>query len=143
MTLKPEMTSGPSKVTSVIVTTLEPRVHICVPKEESLPSPLKYIDVTRTTCTSLDVLQEKRINEYCNVNMDRTSLDSWTGFRKFTWLSEKPPPGCVWSGSDLRRSKQLPDLIICDSARKLRGIHFIDPVDGRVQRDHLRTQERH
>ena len=35
---------------------VEPRVKLYVPKEESFPVPLKYIDVTRTTHTSLDVL---------------------------------------------------------------------------------------
>ena len=36
-----------------------PRVKLYVPREESSPIPLKYIDVTRTTYTSLDVLMEK------------------------------------------------------------------------------------
>ena len=36
-----------------------PRVKLYVPKEKSFPVPLKYIDATRTTCTSLDVLLEK------------------------------------------------------------------------------------
>ena len=37
---------------------VEPRVQLYVPKEETFPIPLKYIDVTRTTHTNLDVLQE-------------------------------------------------------------------------------------
>ena len=71
----------------------EPRVHFHVPKEESFTIPWKSIDVTKTTHTSLDVLQEKRINDYWNVDGDRTLSDSWTGFTKFTLLNEKPPPG--------------------------------------------------
>ena len=35
---------------------VEPRVKLYMPKEESFPVPIKYIDVTRTTHTSLDVL---------------------------------------------------------------------------------------
>ena len=35
------------------------RVKLYVPKEESFPIPLKYIDVARTTYTSLDVMLEK------------------------------------------------------------------------------------
>ena len=35
-----------------------PRVKLYVPKEESFPVPLKYIDVTRTTHPSQDVLLE-------------------------------------------------------------------------------------
>ena len=38
---------------------VEPRVKLYMPKEETFPFPLKYIDVTRTTHTSLDVLLEK------------------------------------------------------------------------------------
>ena len=34
---------------------VEPRVKLHVPREESCPIPMKYIDVTRTTHTSLDV----------------------------------------------------------------------------------------
>ena len=40
---------------------VEPRVKLYVPREESVPVPLEYIDVTRTTHTSLDVLLEKRL----------------------------------------------------------------------------------
>ena len=35
------------------------RVKLYIPKEETFPIPLKYIDVARTTYTSVDVLQEK------------------------------------------------------------------------------------
>ena len=37
---------------------VEPRVQLSVPKKETFPSPLKYIDVTRTTHTNLDVFKE-------------------------------------------------------------------------------------
>ena len=39
----------------------KPRVKLYSPREESFPIPLKYIDVSRTTHTNLDVKQEKRI----------------------------------------------------------------------------------
>ena len=42
----------------------EPRVELCVPKEETVPFPLKYIDVTRSTHTNLDVMREKRVDDY-------------------------------------------------------------------------------
>ena len=38
---------------------VEPRVKLYVPREASFPIPLKYIDVTRTTSSSLDVMLEK------------------------------------------------------------------------------------
>ena len=45
---------------------VEPRVKLYSSREESFPIPLKYMDVTRTTHTNLDVKQEKRIDDYWN-----------------------------------------------------------------------------
>ena len=47
---------------------VEPRVKLCVPNEESFPIPLEDNDVTRSTHTGLDVLQEKRIDDYWKCN---------------------------------------------------------------------------
>ena len=55
-----------------------------VPREESFPIPLKYMDVTRPTHTDLEVAQEKRIDDCWNVEGNRSLSDSWTGFRIFT-----------------------------------------------------------
>ena len=135
---------------------VEHRVKLYSPREESFPIPLKYIDVTRTTHTNLDVKQEKRIDDYWNIDGSRDLSDLWTGFTQFTLLDEKAPDGYTWSGKRLTR-KQLtsrpdhlwPELwksmgknaklkekqkwseekIHFDSARKLRGICFIDPED--------------
>ena len=133
---------------------VEPRVKLYSPREESFPIPLKYIDVSRTTHTNLDVKQEKRIDDYWNVVGSRDLSDPWTGFTQFTLLEEKPPNGYMWLGRRLTR-KQLtsrpdhlwPELwksmgkhaklkekhklsnekLHLDNARKLRGICFIDP----------------
>ena len=43
---------------------VEPRVKLYSPREESFPIPLKYIDVSRTTHTNLDVMQGSRIDDY-------------------------------------------------------------------------------
>ena len=62
---------------------VEPRVKLHMPREESFPIPLKYIDVTRTTNTSLDVMLEKHIDNYWNVDGERELSDAWTGFTGF------------------------------------------------------------
>ena len=79
---------------------VEPRGHLCVPKKETFPIPLQYIDGTRTTHTNLDVLQESRIDDYWNIAVDQNLSDSWAGFRKFTFLNEKPPKkNVVWAAA--------------------------------------------
>ena len=135
---------------------IEPRIKLYSPREESVPTPLKYIDVSRTTHTNLDVKQERRIDDYWNIDGSRDLSDPWTGFTQFTLLEEKPPDGYMWSGRRLTR-KQLtsrpdhlwPELwksmgkhaklkekqkwsnekLHLENARKLRGIYFIDPED--------------
>ena len=67
----------------------EPRVQLYVPKEETFACSTKYIDVTGSTHTDLDVLQEKRIDG--SVDSSRHLSNSWKGFTKVTLLSEKPP----------------------------------------------------
>ena len=85
---------------------VEPRVKLCSPREDSFPVPLKYIDVSRTTQTNVDVRQEKRIDDYWNIDGSRDLSDLWTGFTQFTVLEEKPPDGYMSSGGRLMR-KQL------------------------------------
>ena len=104
----------------------------------------------------MDVKQERRIDDYGNIDGSRDVSDPWTGLTQFTLLDEKAPDGYTWSGERLTR-KQLtsrPDhlwpglwksmgknaklkekqkwseeKIHLDNARKLRGIYFIDPED--------------
>ena len=85
---------------------VEPRVELYSPREESFPIPLKYIDVSRTTHTNLDAKQEKRIDDYWNIDGSRDLSVYWTGFTQFVSLEEKLPNGYMWSGGRLTR-KQL------------------------------------
>ena len=63
---------------------VEPRVKLFSPRKESFPIPLKYIDVSRTSQTNLDVMQESRIDDYWNIDGSRELSDYWTGFTQFT-----------------------------------------------------------
>ena len=80
---------------------VEPRVKLYMPKEESFPIPLKYIDVTRTTDTSPDVMLEKQIEDYWNVDGEKDLSDAWTGFTK------GHPMGADGLGGDLQGNKKL------------------------------------
>ena len=149
------MTFGPCQET-LYRHHVEPRVKLYSPREESFPIPLKYIDVSRTTHTNLDVKQERRIDDYWNIDGSIDLSDSWTGFTQFTPLSEEPPEGYMWSGETLTRKPLTsgpdylwPELWIkmgrnaklsekhkraiekpkLDNARRLRGIYFVDPED--------------
>ena len=75
---------------------------------------MKYSDVSRTTRKNMDVKQEKRIDDYWNVDGSRDLSDPWTGFTQFTLLEEKPPEGNMWSGERLMRKQQTsrPDHFI-------------------------------
>ena len=112
--------------------------------------------MTRATHTNLDVKQERRIDDYWNVDGSRDVSDSWTGFTQFTLLTEKRPDGYMWTGERLTKKQvtSRPDHLCpelwtklgrnvklkerhkwaiekprLDIARKLRGIYFIDPED--------------
>ena len=135
---------------------VEPRVKLYVLSEESFPIPLKYIDITRTADIAVDVMSEKNIEDYWNVDGDRELSDTWTCFTRFTVLSEKPPDGYTWSSWRLTRNKRPqgptnygPEMwkhvSACietqreatvgnretklDNARRLRGIYFTDSED--------------
>ena len=80
---------------------VEPRIQLLVPKEETFPIPVKYIDVTRSTHTNLDASQESRVDDSWNVDVDRSLSDSWTGITRFTPPYEKLPKGFMWSSEPL------------------------------------------
>ena len=57
---------------------VEPRVKLYSLREESFPNSLKYIDVSRITNTNLDVIQQRRIDDYWNIDGSRDLSDYWT-----------------------------------------------------------------
>ena len=87
---KLKVTSGRSQENAFIVITLNRESNCTCPREETFPIPMKYIDVTRTTCTSLDVSLEKNISKLLGTWMEKERLsDAWTGFTIFVLVKEK------------------------------------------------------
>ena len=83
---------------------------------------MKYIDVTRNTHTSPDVMMEKNIDDYWNVDGEREFSDAWTGFTRFIFIEEKgPPDGFSWSGGRLTRKQTTsrPDNVWPDMRKRV------------------------
>ena len=139
------------------VITLNRESNCTCREKKSFPTPRRYIEVTRATSTTLDVMLERRIDDYWNIDGAQDLSDSWIGFTRFTILDKQSPDGYTWSDGpetkkqttsrpdDLwpeiwrdmseaakRKEKQKwavekPKL---DNAGRLRGIYFIDPADA-------------
>ena len=92
---------------------VDPRVKLYSPREESFPIPLKYIDVSRTTHTNLDVKQEKRIDDCWNIDGSRDLADPWTGFTQFILLEEKPPDSRDWISSAQKSCQVNSSFMFC------------------------------
>ena len=127
-----------------------PRVKLYMPREESYPIPLKYIDVTRNTHTSLDVLLERKYRWLLERGWRKRIVRCMDRLHKIHLLNERPPDGFSWSGietyeetnnlktrqcmaryveayawcSEHWRAIEKPKL---DNARQLRGFFFIEP----------------
>ena len=106
MPVKQLMTSGPCQETSYTAITLNPESNFT--RRERNHSLFHWNTLTspETTRTNSDVKQERRIDDYWNIDGSRDLSDPWTGFTQFTLLEEKPPDGYMWSGGRLTR-KQL------------------------------------
>ena len=87
---------------------IEHPVQLHAPKEETFPIPLKYIDVTRSTYTNLDVLQEKRIDDHGEVYQVHGRDSRCVRYETRNFLKDTCGPG-----GDFQKIKQVPDLLIC------------------------------
>ena len=84
---------------------VEPRVKLYSPREELFPIPLKYVDVTRTFHTNLDVKQEKCIDDYWNIDGSRDLSDPWTDFND----------SIVQGSIEKQRTRKVVDTFHCRS----------------------------
>ena len=148
---------------------VEPRVKLYSPREESFRIRLKYIDVSRTTHIRIWMSSKRNApmiigtsmgQEICLI-LEHVSLS-------LLYWKRKPPDGQMWSGERLtkRQVTSRPDYVWpqlwtklgrnaklkekqkwsnekpkLDSARRLRGIYFID-LRTRSSKKPLRMLER-
>ena len=91
----------------------EPRVlQLHMPKEETFPFPMKYIDVTRSTHRDLDVMQEQCIDDYWNVDSNRSLSDSCRGSQNSLHWKKHIPSDFCGLGGDCQKFKRLRDQIM-------------------------------
>ena len=66
-------------------------------------------------------MQERRIDDYWNIDDSRDLSDSWTSCTQFTVFDEKPPDGYMWSGARLtkRQATSRPDHLWSELWTKL------------------------
>ena len=106
--------------------------------------------------TGLEIMQERKIDDYWNVDSCKPLSVFWRGFTKIHFIEREPPKGYMWSRERLTKIQTTirPDHVWpefwmkigkaaqnrekqewakkkskLDNARKLRGIYFIDPDD--------------
>ena len=96
------MTSDQWKEIPFIVITSNLEFISTCRKEKHSPIPQKYCDVAGATHTNLDVLHKSHLGNWENVDVDRNA-DSWTGFKKFTFLNSKHQKEYMWSGKRLAK----------------------------------------
>ena len=104
MPVKQFMIFGPCQESSYTAITLNPESSFTRrERNHSLPIPLKYIDVSRTTHTNLDVKQEKRIDDYWNIDGQETCLILGQASLDLFYWKKKPPDGFLWSGGEINK----------------------------------------
>ena len=66
-------------------------------REESFPIPLRYIDVAGTTSTTLDVMLERRVDDYWHIEGNQDLSDAWTSHGSPYWMKnlQTDIPGLV------------------------------------------------
>ena len=69
-----------------------PRTKLFVTKDD-YPTPLDYIHVQRQTNTSPDALQEATIDDYWNMDVEKSVSEPWIGVTRFMVLNKNPPEG--------------------------------------------------
>ena len=106
---------------------VEPRIKLYMPREETFPIPMKYIDVARTTYTSLDVLLEKILKITGTWMETENYLMHGQDSQESFYQKESSPEKYTWSGKRLTKKQTTsrpddvwPDLwkIMSDAAKK-------------------------
>ena len=146
----------------------EPRVQLYVPKEETFLIPLKYIDVTRSTHTDLDVMQEttywrllecrfkqtlfrfvERIHEIHSIERNTSQGFLWS-WRRLTKVRTTTRPDHTWpevwakigeAAQNREKHEWNNEKPKVDNARRLRGIYFID-LDDEEYKETLKNARR-
>ena len=101
----------------------KPRHSLFKPEdEESLPVPVQYLDIMRTTETDLLDESESKIDDYWTEAGTRSLSDAWTGRTMFYLRMPIPPQGSKWVRGRLvkiKKNTSRPDNILPEVWRLL------------------------
>ena len=108
------------------------RLTMFVPTAENCPVPLRYLDVKRSTWTTIDSQSEKWILDYWNVPYsaeqdqpprppDRPLTEPWTGRTIFELLRRPCAPGFQWVHGQVVKTQKTrrPPTILPDQWTKM------------------------
>ena len=81
--------------------------HTCMyRKKSSVPIPSTFIDVVRETKNqSGEFGRENSVDDFWNIDEDRTHSESWIGSTRFFMLNKGPPQGDAWVNGRLTRTQ--------------------------------------
>ncbi len=72
---------------------VNPRSELLLPTSENYPIPLDWLDMYRTTETSLDYGQLREIEDFGSVDARNEPTRKWTGRSVFQIVPTHPEPG--------------------------------------------------
>ena len=103
--------------------------------EETFPIPLKYIDVTGSTYTDLDVMQEKRVDDLWSIDSNTENCQIRGNFHEVYTIDRK-------TSQNQEKQKWKNEKPKLDNAQRLRGIYFIGPDDQDCKETHKKCEEK-
>ena len=73
--------------------------------KDDVPILVNYIDVQRRTKTSIDLIHEATVDDYWNIDGDKSLSEPWISVTRFELLNKNPPQGHLWVQGRLTKNQ--------------------------------------